>query len=175
MPEQFGRVTNHVIHKSESHKLTQSFFVPHDDADDVHVGMPVKLSPADDFTVQPLALGDNRNLAIGIALHDTDIAGAAAGSTPSNSVLTTYGDLKVTVAMKAYAIIIGTAIAFDTPNGGAIVPGPVKYLGYDTGTDRFPQAGVNQFMNCAADDAAMIGWALEAIAVDEFGQIALIN
>ena len=177
MPEMFGRTTHHVIHKSESHKLHQGFSVyDSESAGDVRIGMPVKLLDNEDFTVAPLELDDNSNLCIGIAIHDTDIEAFNAGSTPHNSMLTTYGDKQVTVMMRAASIIIGGAKEGegDPVVGGAIVPGPVKYIDYLEPDDRFPHPGVNLFMNCAEDDVAMIGWALEAIGVDDYGQIALV-
>jgi hypothetical protein len=174
MPEQFGQTTHHVIHKHESHKLHQRFSVPHDDGNDVFIGMPVKLSPISDFTVQPLAAADNANLCIGVAIHDTDMAAFAAGSTPRHSMKTTYGDLQVTVAMKAAVIAVGGAVDEAGDVGGAVVPGPVKFLGYDTTTPRFPHPGVNTYMNCLPNDIGMIGWALEAADPGEEFQVALI-
>jgi hypothetical protein len=172
MPESFGRRTNHVLHKTESHKLHQSFFVPEDDGHDVRVGMPVKLSPVDDFLVQPLGVGDHQKLAIGVAIHDTDMAAAAAGSLPHNSMKTTYGDTKVTVAMRAYVIIMALAASAAAP----IIPGPVKYVGYQEDPDiNFPQKGFNLFENCLPGDNDMIGWALEHIDISHPGQVALIH
>ena len=178
MPEMFGQTTHHVIHKTESHKLHQGFSVyDSESAGDVRIGMPVKLLDSADFTVAPLEVDDNSNLCIGVAIHDTDIEAFNAGSTPRNSMLVTYGDKQVTVAMRAAMIIIGGAKEEigDPPVGGAIVPGPVRYLGYrEPDPDRFPHPGINIFENCAADDDEMIGWALEAIDPDDYGQIALI-
>lgn len=175
MPEMFGNATHHVIHKSESHKLHQGFSVyDSESAGDVRIGMPVKLLDNADFSVAPLELNDNANLCIGVAIHDTDIAGFNAGSTPRNSILTTYGDKQVTVAMKAAMLVVGGAVEAVEGVGGAVVPGPVKYLGYVENDERFPNPGINTFMNCNADDVAMIGWALEGIDIGDVGQIALI-
>jgi hypothetical protein len=179
MPEMFGQRTHHVIHKSESHKLHQGFSIlKSESADDIRIGMPVKLDPTDDFIVTPLEVGDDQGLCIGVAIHDTDVSAFLAGSTPRNSMKTTYGDLQVTVAMRAAMIIIGGAVeeeGDDPAIGGAIIPGPVRYVGYDTTDERFPHEGVNVFMNCDPDHAAMIGWALEAADPGDVCQIALIH
>lgn len=178
MPEMFGQTTHHVIHKSESHKLHQGFSILDSEATaDIRIGMPVKLDINDDFIVTPLEEGDDQGLCIGVAIHDTDLAGFTAGSTPHNSLKTTYGDLQVTVAMRAAMIIIGGAVAEtgDPAVGGAIVPGPVRYVGYDETDPRFPHPGVNVFMNCGPDHVAMIGWALEAADPGDVCQIALIH
>lgn len=166
MPESFGKKTHHVLHKAESHKLHESFSVL--SGGDVRVGMPVKLVTTEDFTVAPLAAADNKNLCIGVAIHDTAFAEAAA-----NSVKNTYDSNKVTVMMKAFTTVMGaTAAAAAEP----IVPGPVKFLGFVAGTSDFPQKGVNTFVNCLPTDVLMIGWALEEIAeLTGRGQIALAN
>ena len=176
MPEMFGQTTHHVIHKSEGHKLHQGFSVyDSESAGDVRIGMPVKLLNNEDFTVAPLEFDDHANLCIGVAIHDTDIEAFNAGSTPRNTMLTTYGDKQVTVAMKAAMLIIGGAQTLEDGVGGNVVPGPVKYIGYTANDERFPHPGINVFMNCNADDDAMIGWALEAFEAGDVGQVALIH
>lgn len=168
MPNMFGDVTNHVIHKSESHKLHQSFDVVHDTeaGDDVYIGMPVKM--IDDFTVAPLGVADDKINCIGVAIQDTDLEGYAAGKTPYNSIKDTYSLKKVTVAMRAYIIIEGVAGA------GGVTVGPVRFAGYVATADNFPHPGVNTFLNVAGGQENLaIGWALHAADEDGVVRIAL--
>jgi hypothetical protein len=168
MPNMFGNVTNHVIHKSESHKLHQSFDVVHDTeaGDDVYIGMPVKL--VDDFTVAPLVAGDNKILCVGVAIHDTDLAAFAAGQTPRNSLKDSYSLKKVTVSMRAYMIIEAVA------GHGGVTVGPVKWSAYDLTVDHFPHPGANVFVDLAGgDEEQAIGWALNAGDAGDIVRIAL--
>lgn len=168
MPNMFGDVTNHVIHKSESHKLHQSFDVLHDTeaGGDVYIGMPVKL--VDDFTVTPLVAGDDKVLCVGVAIHDTDRDAYNAGQTPVNSLKDSYSLKKVTVAMRAYMII--EAVAGD----GGVTVGPVKYSAYDLTVDHFPHPGANVFVDLGVgEENEAIGWALNAGDAGDIVRIAL--
>lgn len=168
MPHILGDQTHHVIHKSESHKLHQSFSIEYEDkgaGDNVFIGMPVKM--AGDFLVEPLAHDDDANLCIGVAIHDTDVEGYQDGLPPINSMKDTYSLRKVTVAMRSYMIIEGIAHADN------VVAGPVRARGYDTTAERFPHAGAVVFSTAAVDHVGFIGWALHDADEGETVRIAL--
>lgn len=168
MPHILGDTTNHVIHKSESHKLHQSFSIEYYDkaaGDNVYIGMPVKM--AGDFLVEPLAHDDDANLCVGIAIHDTDVEGYQDGLPPYNSMKDTYSLRKVTVAMRAYIIIEGIA------HSDNVVAGPVRYRGYDVNDDSFPHPGKNEFSTSTPDHIGFIGWALHDATEGETVRIAL--
>jgi len=171
MPRIFGEETNHVIHKSESHKLHQQFDVDKHDTStggsDIQIGMPVKM--AGDFTIAPFAAGDKVHELIGVAIHDTDLEGYREEKTPYNSIKDTYSLKRVTVSMRAYIIIEGVA------GTGNVTAGPVKYAGYSATDDMFPHPGVNVFKDLANAGEAdqCVGWALHAADDGEVVRVAL--
>lgn len=106
---QFGDATpKEVIHKSESHKLHQSFQVETGKA--IVKGQPIILNT--DGTIRGFESGDSVEAIIGFAV--TNSANPAYPATKQN-------DLEVTVACKGYAILYGVAAA-DSQAAGEVVP-----------------------------------------------------
>lgn len=177
-PTPFGDVTHSVVEKKEMHKLQESFAVTVDNGD-VYVGQPVKLDPDNDGCVLALDPSDDTMACIGIAEHDTNIDAYENGQTPINSMKDTYSVKRVTVSMRAYAIVIGLAESngFGSPTTG-VVPGPVKYMGYEEDDELyFPQKGRAKYANVDPSDATdrikTIGWALGSGEVGDEIKVAL--
>ena len=176
-PTPFGSQTNSTMVKIESHKLHESFSVA-DDTGDVYVGQPVKLDPDNDGIILALDPDDNAKLCIGISIHDTDIASFNAGVTPQNSMRDSYSLKKATVAMAAYAIVICLADTNYDSSVSGVIPGPVKYTGFEADDELFfPQKGRSKYANVdmtdPSDVALMVGWALHSADEADEVKVAL--
>lgn len=138
----------------ESHKLHKEFLVPQ--ATPVRFSQPVKLTP--DGEVVPLAPGDNRNLCIGVSIH--------------NSVQNPYGSSQVTVLMKGFSTILCQA-------SDDVVAGPVQLSGFENVVGpNDPEGkteawyGLNTVEQAAATDADIFGWAIEP--AEEGGPVEVV-
>lgn len=145
----FGENTRPTIFLTiESHKLHKEFTVPA--ATPVRYGQPVKLTATGE--VVPLAAADNRNLCIGVSIH--------------NSAQNPYGSSQVTVLMKGFSTILCKASA-------AVTAGLVALSGYsnEVGPDEpegktEPWYGLNTVAQATATDANIFGWAIESADAD---------
>lgn len=131
----FGNKTKPTVFLThESHKLHKEFAV----ATAVYKTQPVKLNSAG--AVVPLAAGDNRNLCIGISIHN-----AKAGE-------------NATIMMKAFATIL---CKVDPDASAALVAGPVQIKSYESDTTVTPAWGTNVVEAAAATDVDIFGIAIE--------------
>lgn len=145
----FGEATKKTIFLTvESHKLHKEFFVPAGTT--VRYAQPVKLDA--DGNVVPLAAGDNRNLCIGVSIHNS----------PKNP----YGSSQVTVLMKGFSSILCRAAS-------AVTAGPVQITGYvsevgpgDPEAETDTWYGRNTVEQALATDADIFGWAIEPADAD---------
>jgi hypothetical protein len=112
----------------------------------IHAGQPVKLTTAGE--VEPLTAGDAPHLCIGVAVNESE--------NPEES-----GD-RVTIAMRAFIQTFAVA-------SGAVVPGPVKYDGYDAVN------GYNKYSSGSVTQANCVGWSLEAGADTDEIVVALMD
>ncbi len=113
----------------ENHKLHQEFEVAA--ATTIYKGQPVKLDATG--KIVPAGAAETEHTVIGYAIMN----GAA-------------GEL-VTVGMRGYGIVWVESVA-------AVVPGPVKYTGYNATTE------YNQVDSGTVTQANAIGWALDVAA-----------
>lgn len=126
-----GQVTTSTFLNMESHKLHLAFSVdPALATPGIIEGQPVKLNAAGQIT--PLLAADDARLAIGISIMAFDV-------TQINSP--TFRHMECTVAMRGYCVINAEVGAT------AVVPGPVKYAGYNATT------GFHKFVNASAGTA----------------------
>lgn len=146
----FGEQTRPTIFLTiESHKLHKEFDVP--SGTPVRYGQPVKLNAQGQAV--PLVAGDNKNLMIGVSMHDSkrNIYG------PPN---------KITVIMRGYTTILCRA------GNVAVNPGPVQiqsFLSIHGPSDEDqnePWYGLNIVEQAAATDADILGWAIEPAAAN---------
>lgn len=158
----YGRKTGStVILSSEAHKLHKSFRVakPESNAVPVRKSQPVKLTA--DGEITPIAANDNRNLVLGISIHD-----ARPGE-------------RATIIMKGHAIILCQA-------SSTVAPGPVQYTGYASSNPAGSAAtalpenpteewyGVNTVEVAAATDVDIFGQAIEAAANGEPVEVVVL-
>lgn len=161
----FGEKTRPTIFLTiESHKLHKEFEVPNGTV--IRHGQPVKLNTAGQ--VVPLVAGDNRNLCIGVSMH--------------NSAQNIYGTGLVTILMKGFSTILCRAAS------AAVNAGPVQIVGYVSevgpplltngkwtgATDKDePWYGINTVEQAAATDADIFGWAIEQAGAGEDVEVVI--
>lgn len=147
----FGEQTRPTIFLTiESHKLHKEFDVP--SGTPVRYGQPVKLNAQGQAV--PLAAGDNKNLMIGVSMHD--------------SQRNIYGPpQKITVIMRGYTTILCRA------GNAAVNAGPVQLQSYtsivgpaDEDAKYEAWYGLNIVEQAAATDADILGWAIEPAAAN---------